>query len=217
MKLYLLPGLGTDARLFDAQREAGLAFVMPTLIEPRHAESLADYGRRMAETIDTSEPFAIGGMSLGGMMALEIARHVRPTCVLTIASARSAGALPGWMRMLARGVSLLPAQLYKSVVGPAIGLTLRHETMSPAQGQLLRDMFVESDARFFKWAANAAARWQFAGKIDAPVHAIHGSDDRLLRSAHVDADTWVEGGGHMINLTYAEQVTQWITRHISAL
>jgi len=209
-QLYLLPGLGTDHRLFVAQRAAGLVFTVPAWIEPRRDETLASYGQRMALTIDTSEPFVLGGVSLGGMVALEMAKHVRPQAVLMIAATRSCEALPRWMRVLSAAVSLLPAKSYKPIVASAIGLTLRHEKINSGMYALLHDMYVAADARFFKWAGCAAARWRFEGEPLAPVYVIHGSDDRLLRSAYVDADMVVDGGGHIINLTHAEQVTKGI-------
>jgi pimeloyl-ACP methyl ester carboxylesterase len=208
--LFLLPGLGTDERLFVGQRAAGLKYSVPVWIEPRRRESLASYGKRMAQTIDTSEPFVLGGVSLGAMVALEMAKHVRPRAVVVIAGTRSCDALPRWMRTVARCVSSLPTKAYKPLVASAIGFTLRREKITSGMYALLNDMYVACDARFFKWAGCAAARWRLEGEPLAPVHVIHGSDDRLFRSAHVDADMVIDGGGHMINLTHAEQVTQRI-------
>jgi len=204
--MLLLPGLGTDARLFDAQRAAGLDIAVPDWIEPYRGEPLAHYGRRMAQTIESSEPFVLGGVSFGSMVALEMAKHLQPHAVVVIAGAWSCDALPRWMRALTSAGRLLPAAAAKPVIAAAIGLMLRHERIDREQYKLLRAMYDAADARFFKWAACEAARWRLEGRLSMPVRMIHGSDDRLLRSDRPHADVVVEGGGHMINVTHASQV-----------
>ena len=50
-KLILIPGLGTDERLFERQRSAFPDLWVPPWILARDNESLADYAARMAEII----------------------------------------------------------------------------------------------------------------------------------------------------------------------
>ena len=90
-KLILIPGLGTDERLFERQRSAFPDLWVPPWILVRGNEGLADYAARMAGVIANkqTEPFVLGGVSLGGMLAYEIARHVKPQAVVLIASCRT--------------------------------------------------------------------------------------------------------------------------------
>lgn len=108
MRLLLLPGLGADRRLFDAQRACTAPIEVIEWIEPHREESLADYAKRLAATIDTSSPFLLGGASFGGMVALEMARHVRPRAVVLIGSCRSPRTLPWFYRPLAALAPLMP-------------------------------------------------------------------------------------------------------------
>ena len=78
-RLLLLPGIGADRRLFDEQRSCAAELHVIEWIPPVAAdETLIEYAKRLARTIDTSHPFAIGGASFGGMVALELTRHIQP-------------------------------------------------------------------------------------------------------------------------------------------
>ena len=77
-KLYLIPGMGADARLFEGLRREGLEFEVLEFIPPVKGESLREYALRMGERIDTTKPYVLGGQSLGGTMATEIASVLQP-------------------------------------------------------------------------------------------------------------------------------------------
>jgi len=70
-RLVFLPGLGADARLFDPQRAVFPEIEVPPWLPYREEESLADYARRMAATVTLSANMYLGGVSFGGMVALE--------------------------------------------------------------------------------------------------------------------------------------------------
>src|SRR5205807_907128 len=50
-------------------------------------ESLQDYARRVAASLDPTPPFILAGLSFGGMLALEVATHLRPQAVIAISAA----------------------------------------------------------------------------------------------------------------------------------
>ena len=71
--LILFPGMGADQRLFQPQRALPYPLITPRWIELEAGEGLPDYARRMASRIDKPERFILGGVSLGGMVAAELA------------------------------------------------------------------------------------------------------------------------------------------------
>ena len=79
MDIYLISGLGADRTIFR-----NLTFSDATNIHyldwitPNANESLKSYALRMAETINQSVPFALVGLSFGGMLATEIANVLHP-------------------------------------------------------------------------------------------------------------------------------------------
>ena len=86
----LLTGLGADERLFNAQRAAFPGLVTPRWIAPWPREGLAEYAERFAAEIPISRPLVLGGCSLGGMVAYEMAHVLRPDALVLIASAVTA-------------------------------------------------------------------------------------------------------------------------------
>jgi pimeloyl-ACP methyl ester carboxylesterase len=213
-QLILLPGLGADRRLLDPQRAAFPQLVVPPWIPPRKNESLPQYAARMAETVTPSRdvPLVLGGVSFGGMLAYEMARYLKPDAVVLIASCRKRESLrpiyaPGpWL------LSLLPAQIWgvaKLLSRPV--LRIMHPT-SVAKRELLIAMFKDADSRFMHWILQAIFRWQPTPLEGIPVFQIHGGRDPLIPARRVEADVVIPNGGHMINLTHADEVNAFLHR-----
>jgi pimeloyl-ACP methyl ester carboxylesterase len=214
-RLVLFPGLGADERLLHPQRQPSANLEVPPWIEPRRGERLSGYAQRIAATIRSPRPFFVGGVSLGGMVALEVARHVDPCAVLLISSCRSCRDLPPWARAARVLVRVLPAavQKWSSVHVPA---TLRAlGACDPGDRKLVRDMIRDTPAGFLKWALSEALRWNGVGELDVPIFRIHGSRDRTIPCPRDGCDEIIPGGGHLINLTHAGQVNAFIASRIA--
>src|SRR5262245_12121006 len=128
LPLILLPGIGTDARLFALQKMAFPQLVVPEWIEPRWNESLPDYAQRMAAEIDPGGPCYIGGVSFGGMIALEMTKHLPARACFLISTIRSARELPFWARLLAPSAWLMPP--FSDRIIALLGTTILY-TMGP--------------------------------------------------------------------------------------
>jgi len=63
-----------------------------------------------------------------------------------------------------------------------------------------------------RWALRALLNWDPAPLQDTAVRQIHGRRDRIIPARRVEADEIVPGGGHLINLTHAEQVNEFIEK-----
>src|SRR5204863_6450986 len=87
--LLLLPGMGTDERLFRYQKEAFPTLIVPPWIEPLAGESLSHYAAHLARIVDPGVPCFIGGASFGGIVALEMANHLHARACFLIASVSS--------------------------------------------------------------------------------------------------------------------------------
>ena len=92
--VYFLPGLGADKRLFEKQLQAGLPITILEWKTPNKNESIQAYTERMAADIPQTDNLIIGGVSLGGIMAIEIAKIVKPKKVIIISSIKNRSELP---------------------------------------------------------------------------------------------------------------------------
>ena len=95
--LFLIPGWGTDWRLWKHQLEADLGPVEPIVpkwLEPEPRELLSNYAARLAKSIDPGRPCYLVGLSFGGMIAVEMAQHLDVKACVLIASIPSGDRLP---------------------------------------------------------------------------------------------------------------------------
>ncbi|MBK7569000.1 MAG: hypothetical protein IPI31_14355 [Bacteroidetes bacterium] len=64
---YLLPGQGSDSRVFkNIHFEENIDTINIHYPVPFENESMAEYAVRISEQIDTTQPFVLIGVSLGG-------------------------------------------------------------------------------------------------------------------------------------------------------
>jgi pimeloyl-ACP methyl ester carboxylesterase len=213
-QLFLLPGLGADARLFEPQRRAFPDLIVPPWIPPNRQETLHDYAIRMAETIRplSDVPFVLGGVSFGGMMALEMARYLKPDAVVMIASCRSRDSLCGIHRLGRRVVPWLPSRTWNVLQWISPWVTGVIGKTSPADRKQLVRMFREIDFRFMHWTLQAILGWEATPLMGTRVYQIHGGRDPLIPACRVTADEMIPDGSHMINMTHADRVNAFIAR-----
>ena len=93
MKIYAFSGLGTDERIFR-QLALDHELIPVKWINPLPKEKLSSYAQRLGEQIDQSEPFALLGVSFGGMLVSELVKTLNPEKVILISSASTRFELP---------------------------------------------------------------------------------------------------------------------------
>jgi pimeloyl-ACP methyl ester carboxylesterase len=208
--------MGADERLFAAHRAAFPHLVIPPWPEPQASETLEHYGARMAEGLQVDEPFYLGGASLGGMVALEIARHRRPEAVCLIGSCRSGRCVPLHWRVLVRALRPAPARFVTGARWAVSPVARRLQRFTRDQERLFRDMFARTPVRFLRWASAALLAWSFRGELACPVRHIHGEHDTFLPLRRMRPDRVVAGGGHVLSLTHPEEVNAFLLETIAA-
>ena len=210
-RLVLLPGLGADARLFEPQRRAFPDLTVLDWLEPDDHETLAAYGRRMAGALGTADGrLVLAGVSFGGMVAYEMARHVPVQTVALIASARSGASLTATARLLARAARRAPAVLFAAArpFSPAIGWAFGSTTAEARA--LVREFVAAADFPFIQWGLGAIADWRPSEGPRCRVRALHGRADRLIRARRVHAERIVPRAGHLVNVTHADDVNAFL-------
>ena len=70
MNVYTISGLGADESVFDDLTICTIPHHLEW-IDPKEGENIADYAQRMAQKIDVSQPFALIGLSFGGLIAID--------------------------------------------------------------------------------------------------------------------------------------------------
>lgn len=218
VQLILVPGMGTDPRLYRPQRAAFPELISPEWLMPERRESLAHYAERLAHGIkvDRQRPVTVGGVSLGGMLSLEMAPHLGADQVLLIASCREPGAISPLLKVSERAGRVTPAVLLdfgRSLARFGVG---RGGGIPADDRALLGRMVREVPLEFLRWAGRAIMEWPGRPSPSVPVHHIHGTCDWVILPSRVKADVWVQGGAHVLNMSHPVPVNQWITARLVA-
>lgn len=213
MKVYFIPGLGADKRIFKYIK-------LPTGFEPHYAdwlppnvnESLHDYAKRLSTHFDTSEPFIVVGLSFGGMLASEIVSMHEDARAVLISSVSNPAQLPVFYRLAGkiRLHKLLPISLLKS----AALLKRLFTAETPEQKSYLRKMIAAVDVNFIKWAIDAIVNWR-TQSLPSPTLHIHGSRDEILPVSFCKPTHVIKGAGHMMVLTRAQEINRILDNYLS--
>jgi len=215
-RIIFFPGLGTDERLLQPQRTLPVDIVVPRWLDPLdERETLAGYAKRLAETLDTSRPFYLGGISFGGFVALEVARHVKPRRVFLLSSCTSRHGIPHAYRLA--GDMLLP-YLVNALLTPIMRLPSTVRSFGPSHlvtgNKLVKEMVRDCTPELFRWSVAALLRWDGHRDPIAPVVHIKGDRDIVLPHHLCRPTHLVRGAGHLMNLTHASQVNEIIARYL---
>jgi surfactin synthase thioesterase subunit len=90
LQVYLFPGQGSDYRLFDSL--SWPVNVDTTIISygtPGEGMSMQAFAKSLLSKIDTTEQFALIGVSLGGMICVELSELIKPELTIIISSAKN--------------------------------------------------------------------------------------------------------------------------------
>jgi pimeloyl-ACP methyl ester carboxylesterase len=211
LPLILLPGIGTDARVFALQRLAFPQLIVPEWLPPQRRESLAEYAARFADAVNPGRPCIIGGMSFGGMVALELTRHLPAVACVMISSVKSSRELPLWMRTLSPIAACLPRRtdLFVAAVGTMLNYTVRFAL--PQRGRQFCEHLSKTRSQVLPWACRVSVKWRpVAEEWPCPVFHLHGDADPIFPLRFTRPDRVISGGGHALPLSHPYVVNQFL-------
>jgi pimeloyl-ACP methyl ester carboxylesterase len=204
MKIYLIPGLAADERVFrHLSLPPSFEAVHLKWIPPANNESLGDYALRLSSQINTNEPFALLGLSFGGMIAMEIAARFPVYQIILISSIPSPEHLPQYYKWAGQiGLHrILPITMIKKAA-----LVKRYFTRESTEDKdMLRNMIRQSDARFIRWAIRAVLYWKYAS-VPQNIFHIHGTNDEILPLRYTHPTHLLRGGGHLMVMNRAKEI-----------
>jgi len=213
--IYLLSGQGSDERIFQEIEWDSTQYseqYLPYLI-PERSEKMNAYAKRIAASIDTSRPYSIIGVSLGGMLASEMKTFLNPEKVIIISSAKCRSELPLRYRLqrYLPFYALVPKAWLKA--GALVAQPL-FEPDRKSHKETFVSMLKAKDKRFTKRSIRMIMNWE-KEECDSEIAHIHGNNDHTLPIRRITASHIVENGSHMICLTRAKEVSRVIHEILS--
>ncbi|MEO1067797.1 MAG: alpha/beta hydrolase [Cyanobacteria bacterium J06638_6] len=208
-EVYFISGLGADWRVFQRLTLDDYRPVHIRWERPLRGESIEQYAHRLLRQVTSEQPILVG-LSFGGLMAVEMAKLCQPARVVVISSATTTTQIPAYFRVF----RWLPLQLvmpFKQFLWAAYWLlNWLFGLDTPEDCSLFKQVLVDTDPDFLKWAINRVVSWRNRVVPNNLVH-IHGSRDRIFPQGHQDADIVVPNGGHLMVLNRAEEISQQLT------
>lgn len=207
MTVYLIPGQGFDHRVFNNIKfPEGYDTVHIKLTLPPRKCNLKQYAKIIAQQIDTTKPFSLIGVSLGGMICSELCEFLHPQKVILISSAKKRSELPVKIRMLRYFVinRIIPACFYKP------GALLFQPIVEPDTKngkKLFKAMLKAKSGRYLKPTTTMIANWDKKTASEKIIH-IHGDADHTLPLKNIKANYIIKKGSHMMIYTRAEEINK---------
>lgn len=210
--IYFISGLGADFRAFRFLDLEGIPHAFIDWLPVDETENLQRYAQRLATLITEPEPVIVG-LSMGGMLATEIARIVPVKKVILLSSANGCREIPWYLKVAGRlGIhKLVPVRFFQ---WPNAYANWLMGVRQQEHAALLAAFQHSADPEFIRWAVHNILTWRGSGLPYGPecVH-IHGSKDHVLPLRYVYADFVIENGGHLMIMDKAEEVSR-ILRHL---
>lgn len=201
--LYLFSGLGADERVFQKLDFSEYTITFIKWIIPERNESIENHASRLLIQIKSEKPILIG-LSFGGIMAMEVAKLIDTEKIILLSSAKSKKEIPFYFRLIGfmRLYKILPAKILKSTNFITYWF---FGTSSVAEQKLLKQILLDTNELFLKWAIEKIVRWKNKFKHNNIVH-IHGSSDRILPIQFITHSHKINQGGHFMVLNKYEEL-----------
>ncbi|MDT0607184.1 alpha/beta fold hydrolase [Croceitalea rosinachiae] len=210
--VYLMPGMAANPSIFDNLKLDPDKFRVHHLkwFQPDRGITLEDYAKKMCAYISDEEPVLLG-VSFGGILVQEMARHVRTKKVVVVSSVKSERELP--KRMLfakyTKVHKLLPTGLVNNVellAKYAFGETATKRLALYEQYLSIRDKY------YIDWSIDNIVNWKQKEVLPNLLH-IQGEKDAVFPIANISSCIQVKNGTHTMIIHRAK----WFNENLPTL
>ena len=215
MTIYFLSGLGANYSAFKYLTfPENVKTVFIDWLLPSKNETLREYAQRIAEKINSTEPFILVGLSFGGMLATEVMEFVQPQKTILISSAARRQELPAYYKLAGTlGFNkLFPAAAIKKgnvLINWLMGVSAIKDKA------LVQEILAASNPEFSKWAINEIINWK---RVVSPenIIRIHGNKDKVLPILNFKPHHLIDNGGHFMIANRADEISKILELELSA-
>jgi pimeloyl-ACP methyl ester carboxylesterase len=206
--IYFFAGQGSDKRIFDSlEIDPHFNKIFVEYPIPKKGTSLAQFAKQLSVQIDTTKPFILIGVSLGGMLCCEMSEYLHPEKTIIISSAKNRKELPFRYRFQ----RYIP--LY-AILPPVVlkwGAKVMQPIVEPDRNknkEIFKAMLDSKAPTYYKRTIRMIVNWQLRKNSRKIIH-IHGTKDHTLPYRKLKSvDHTIAKGSHMMTLTRAEEISQ---------
>jgi pimeloyl-ACP methyl ester carboxylesterase len=196
--VYFMPGLAASSKIFENIKLPEDQFEMHFLewFLPNDKESIESYALRMTEKIQDENPVLVG-VSFGGVLVQEIAKHIKTQKVIIISSVKSNTEFPSRFKVAktTKAYKLIPTQLLADIeklVKYAFG-----DNIVAKRLKLYEKYLSVRDKQYLDWAIETILCWNQKKGNESVIH-IHGDADEVFPIKNIENCIVIKGGTHIM-------------------
>jgi pimeloyl-ACP methyl ester carboxylesterase len=201
--IYVFTGLGADERVFYKINFGNYNVIHIKWITPKPQETIEAYALRLTKQIPKPNPILLG-LSFGGMIAVEVAKHIETEKIILVSSSKSKKEIPFYYR-LAGKIKLHKIIRARFLVRANKLTNKMFSARTREDKKIISSMMGASDPVFLDWAIDKIVHLKNE-TIHKNLTHIHGTADRILPIRFVEADILIKGGTHLMIINRAEEV-----------
>ncbi len=208
-----MPGLAASTAIFEriALPEDTFEMIFLEWEIPLDNESLSAYAKRITEKIKHENPVLVG-VSFGGILVQEMAKHIDARKVIIISSVKSNLEFPRRIKIAKRtkAYKLIPMRLIlnaESLAQFSFGEKVNQRL------KLYEKFLSVRDIRYLNWAVEQVVLWDRTVADESVIH-IHGDLDDVFPIKYIKDCTIVKGGTHIMILNKYKWLNENLARFI---
>jgi pimeloyl-ACP methyl ester carboxylesterase len=191
---YFLPGMGATSQMYGKGWRSLPDTAFLDWPDYTGEDTVSALARRLITEYHITHDDIVGGSSLGGIIAAEIAQHVGARRLILIGSAAHPDEISDLLNRLHPLIDFAPILFVQTLAGKI--------------DDELCQMFRESDPDFVRAMCKAVFAWEGLRHLPTEVFRVHGRNDHVIplpNSTNVIMD-----GGHLIALTHEDACVEAI-------
>lgn len=226
MKVYFIPGLGANCKCFKhIKLPDGFDKVYIEWFTPKGTETIEEYTHKMAEKIDTTEPFILVGYSFGGIIVQEMNKFMNPEKTILIASMKNDIQTPQLFKILKRikfthwfPMTFFTSKKFLSYAFlRSVYFKVRPPRIKDKEDLKIEEYMTQMNPQYLKWSINQIINWK-SEKECKNIYQIHGTKDIIFPYKKISIKTkkddmqdnlyTIDKASHILVLEYPHKINK---------
>ena len=211
-RVWVLPGMGADSRIFRSLKFPWSATFLEWL-DPKDGETISSYADRLLNGHDIADNDLIFGYSFGGIVAQDWASRNKVQRVVLLNSLHHKSTVRPFFRLLSL-TGILRWAPKNSVIKFIIFLARLHSKPT-SQLDLTIEMMEQFDDRYYRWVLKQILSWNHPTPL-CPIDVIQGEVDPVfLHSTYEEKRTWtLKDAAHLSFQTHGQEISYLLKEYV---
>jgi pimeloyl-ACP methyl ester carboxylesterase len=210
--IYLIPGVGANDKIFQNLDLKGYDVVHIKWPKHKKTETVQSYVKKLIPQIKKDTQPILVGMSFGGIVAVELAKLIKPEKTIIISSIKTYHERPLKLMFL-NSIKFHRLISGRLVLKFRFWLQLLLGSLNRHDFELIEEMLKDINVEFNEWAVDQVIHWRNEEIPENLVH-IHGTDDKIFPGYYVHNAHWIKGGTHFMVVNRAKEISKILRKEL---